>query len=35
MYYGGPKKYYGWGSEELTTGFCIEALGRYQARADG
>lgn len=31
MYYGGPKKYYGWGSEELTTGFCIEALARYQA----
>jgi hypothetical protein len=28
MYYGGPKKYYGWGSEELTTGFCVEALGR-------
>lgn len=28
MYYGGPKKYYGWGSEELTTGFCLEALGR-------
>ncbi|HEX8116787.1 MAG TPA: hypothetical protein VF521_05905, partial [Pyrinomonadaceae bacterium] len=26
LYYGGPKKYYGWGSEELTTGFCLEAL---------
>jgi hypothetical protein len=33
LYYGGPKKYYGWGSEELTTGFCLEALSRYlQAR---
>jgi hypothetical protein len=29
MYYGGPKKYYGWGSEEVTTGICIEALSRY------
>ncbi|HEX2094155.1 MAG TPA: hypothetical protein VHG28_17255 [Longimicrobiaceae bacterium] len=29
MYYGGPRKYYGWGSEELTTGFCIEALSHY------
>lgn len=26
LYYGGPKKYYGWGSEELTTGFCLEVL---------
>jgi len=30
LYYGGPKKYFGWGSEELTTGFCLEALIRYQ-----
>lgn len=30
LYYGGPKKYYGWGSEELTTGFCLEALLRYR-----
>lgn len=30
LYYGGPKKYYGWGSEELTTGFCLEALMRYR-----
>lgn len=30
LYYGGPKKYYGWGSEELTTGFCLEALCRYR-----
>jgi hypothetical protein len=31
LYYGGPKKYYGWGSEELTTGFCLEALLRFEA----
>ena len=31
LYYGGPKKYYGWGSEELTTGFCLEALLHYRA----
>ena len=30
MYYGGPKRYYGWGSEELTTGFCLEALLRLR-----
>ncbi len=30
LYYGGPKKHYGWGSEELTTGFCLEALLRYR-----
>jgi hypothetical protein len=30
LYYGGPKKYYGWGSEELTTAFCLEALVRYE-----
>jgi hypothetical protein len=30
LYYGGPKKYYGWGSEELTTGFCLEALLHYR-----
>jgi hypothetical protein len=33
LYHGGPKKYYGWGSEELTTGFCLEALLRYRANA--
>lgn len=33
MYYGGPKKYFGWGSEELTTGFCVEALARYRDAA--
>lgn len=32
LYYGGPKKYYGWGSKELTTGFCLEALIRYQQK---
>lgn len=31
LYYGGPKKFYGWGSEELTTGFCLEALSQYQS----
>lgn len=31
-YYGGPKKLQGWGSEELTTGFCLEALARYEAQ---
>ncbi|RYU79427.1 prenyltransferase/squalene oxidase repeat-containing protein [Hymenobacter persicinus] len=30
VYYGGPKKVVGWGSEELTTGFCLEALVRYR-----
>lgn len=35
MYYGGPKKYYGWGSEELTTGFCVEALARYRLATGG
>jgi hypothetical protein len=34
LYYGGPKKYYGWGSEELTTGFCLEALLRYREARD-
>ncbi|MGZ3958808.1 MAG: hypothetical protein ACXVBT_13020 [Flavisolibacter sp.] len=29
LYYGGPKKLIGWGSEELTTAFCLEALARY------
>ena len=26
MYWGGPERHYGWGSEELTTGYCLEAL---------
>ncbi|RTQ53281.1 hypothetical protein EJV47_00655 [Hymenobacter gummosus] len=30
VYYGGPKKLVGWGSEEMTTAFCLEALARYQ-----
>jgi hypothetical protein len=30
LYYGGPQRRAGWGSEELTTGFCLEALRKYQ-----
>jgi hypothetical protein len=30
LYYGGPKRLQGWGSEEMSTAFCLEALGRYQ-----
>ena len=30
VYYSGPKKLYGWGSEELVTGFCLEALLHYR-----
>jgi hypothetical protein len=30
FYYSGPSKKLGWGSEELTTGFCLEALSRYR-----
>ena len=29
FFYGGPKRLNGWGSKELTTGFCLEALERY------
>lgn len=29
VYYGGPKKQLCYGSEEMTTGFCLEALARY------
>jgi hypothetical protein len=29
LYYGGPKKYFGWGSREITTSYCLEALIRY------
>lgn len=32
FYYGGPKLLQGWGSEEVTTGFGLEALARYRAR---
>ena len=31
LYYGGPKRIMGWGSEELTTAYCVEALFRYSA----
>lgn len=31
LYYGGPKRYYGWGSEALTTALCVEVLVRYLA----
>jgi hypothetical protein len=31
MYWGGPERVYGWGSEELTTGYCLEALLRCPA----
>jgi hypothetical protein len=29
LYYGGPNRVYGWGSEALTTGLCVEALSRF------
>ena len=29
-FYGGPQKSVSWGSRELTTGFCLEALSRYR-----
>jgi hypothetical protein len=32
MYYGGPVNSPGYGSEELTSGFCLEALTRFAAR---
>lgn len=31
VYYGGPKLLIGWGSEEMTTAYCLEALARYRA----
>lgn len=30
FYYGGPKLRQGWGSEELTTALCLEAIARYK-----
>jgi hypothetical protein len=30
LFYRGPGKTVGWGSEEITTGFCLEALNAYQ-----
>jgi hypothetical protein len=32
VYYSGPEKHYGFGSEELITGFCLEALLHYRSR---
>jgi hypothetical protein len=32
FYYSGPSQKLAWGSEELTTGFCLEALTRYRER---
>ena len=32
FYFSGPSKKLAWGSEELTAGFCIEALARYRDR---
>jgi hypothetical protein len=31
FYYGGPKKVFNWGSRELTTAICLEALARFPA----
>ena len=31
FYYSGPSQKLAWGSEELTTGFCLEALSRYRS----
>jgi hypothetical protein len=31
VYYGGPKKLRTYGSEEMTTGFCLEALALYKS----
>lgn len=35
VYYGGPRKVVGWGSEELTTAFCIEAISRFSKPVKG
>jgi hypothetical protein len=35
LYYGGPKKYFGWGSCEITTAYCLEALIRYLKIMEG
>lgn len=31
FYYGGPKRLQGWGSEEITTAFCLEALAVWKS----
>ena len=33
LYFGGPKRYYGWGSESLTTALCLEVLARTSGAA--
>nr|WP_121273046.1 terpene cyclase/mutase family protein [Pedobacter schmidteae] len=33
VYYGGPKKLQTYGSEEMTTGFCLEALSLYRLQS--
>lgn len=35
VYYGGPRKIVGWGGDELTTSFCIEAVFRYFLSENG
>lgn len=35
FFYSGPKKAAGWGSEELTTSFCLEALARFRKYKKG
>lgn len=35
LYKGGPNSPRGWGSEELSTGFCLEALARYHKHLSG
>ena len=32
LFYTGPSKWAGWGSEETTTAFCLEALSMYKAK---
>ncbi|MNL25338.1 hypothetical protein D3C87_1468160 [compost metagenome] len=34
VYYGGPKKLLTYGSEEMTTGFCLEALSLYKIQKE-
>jgi hypothetical protein len=34
LYFGGPSKSLGWGSEELTSAFCLEGLARFALSSD-